>query len=89
MRRLCSHQLGDENVLCRRLPKPRVRPCASTGRMSGWRSTSHFGGVAVGVHSTTRSPASPSTASARSSHPNSKRSGSGSICDQANSPMRT
>ena len=42
----------------------RDRPAA----ISGWRSISHFGGVAVGVPNTTFRPAAPSVSSARRSH---------------------
>ena len=57
--------------------------------MSGWASTSHLGGVAVGVPMTMERPASPSVSTASSSQSQSKRPGSGSMRLQANSPMRT
>jgi hypothetical protein len=57
--------------------------------MSGVRSTSHFGGVAVGVPSTTCSPAAANVSIARSSQPQSNRPGSGSSRLQLNSPIRT
>ena len=57
--------------------------------MSGWASTSHFGGVAVGVHMTMLRPAAASVSTASSSQAQSNRPGSGSIRDQANSPIRT
>jgi hypothetical protein len=89
IRALSRSQVRLEKLVCRREPKPRVPPYSFTGRMYGWRSTSHFGGVAVGVHITTFSPAAPSVSMARSSQAQSKRPGSGSSRDQANSAMRT
>ena len=57
--------------------------------MSGCASTSHLGGVAVGVHMTMESPAAPSVSTASSSQVQSNTAGSGSMRLQANSPMRT
>ena len=57
--------------------------------MSGWRSIIQRGGVAVGVPSTTPSPADPRVSIARSSQSNRSSPGRGSMRDQANSPMRT
>ena len=71
MRALSRHHTREDAVLWRREPKPRGRPCSSAGRMSGYRSISHFGGVEVGVPSTTLSPAAPSVSIARSSQPQS------------------
>ena len=62
---------------------------ASTASMSGWRSIIQRGGVAVGVPSTTRSPASPRISMAWSSQAHWKRPGLGSIRLHANSPIRT
>jgi hypothetical protein len=62
---------------------------ASTGSMSGMASTSHFGGVAVGVPRTTLSPWECSVSIACFSQPNSYCPCFGSSRDQANSPMRT
>ena len=70
-------------------PKLGNAPRESTASMSGLASTSHFGGVAVGVHMTIFRPAAPRVSTARSSHDQSNLPGSGSIRLQANSPIRT
>ena len=57
--------------------------------MSGCFVTIQRGGVAVGVPSTTLSPAPPSTAMASSSQSKRMSPGTGSSRDQANSPIRT
>jgi len=57
--------------------------------MSGIVSTSHFGGVAVGVHITTFRPCACSVSIASSSQAQSNTPGDGSMRLQANSAMRT
>ena len=57
--------------------------------MVGSASTSHFGGVVVGVQRTIARPAAARVAIARSSQPQSNCPGAGSIRAQLNSPMRT